>query len=516
MDPAPEPRDYAQRLAKGSTIVFTAMVLSGFVGFLLRVFLAHSLSLSDYGLFYAVFAFVSFFTIFCDLGLNSAIVKHIPEFSVRREFGAVKSSIVLTALFQAMFAFFVAAMLFIFSGQISLAVFRTGAAVTPLQILSAWFFVTAFYQLIRSSFQGFQNMPAYALMDTFWIMLVLLAAVLSVGVLGQGVKGVASAYLIATLVMFASALAYLVRRYQRFFKEKMLITKTLLKRLFVFALPVFIGGLGGIIMGYMATIMITVTRTLPEVGYYQAAQPTASVLLYFVGALTAVFFPMVSELWAKREKKLLVEGLRFLTKFSFILILPFAFLFIAFPEIVIRLLFGEGYLAGAVTLQILACSAIVSTLFAVLSCAIVGIGKPVVNMKVVGAMACLDFVGNLLLIPPYGIEGAAIATLSACTLGLVLMFYYARKFVGSTVPASPLLKTVIGGALTLLLIFGLKFILVLPPWPETFAVMILGLLFYGVWILATKAITRDDLRLIKNIVPMPKWLIRVAGKFIKS
>ena len=94
------------------------------------------------------------------------------------------------------------------------------------------------------------------------------------------------------------------------------------------------------------------------------------------------------------------------------------------------------------------------------------------------------------------------------------MFYYARKLVKFTVPASSLLKTLVGGVLTLLLIFGLKSILVLPPWPEAFAVVIPSLVFYGVWILATKAITKDDLRLVAWIVPMPRWLVRAAGRFV--
>lgn len=56
--------------------------------------------------------------------------------------------------------------------------------------------------------------------------------------------------------------------------------------------------------------------------------------------------------------------------------------------------------------------------------------------------------------------------------------------------------------------------LVLPLWREAFAVMIPSLLFYGVWILATKAVTKDDLRLVVRIVPMPKWLVRAAGRFV--
>jgi Na+-driven multidrug efflux pump len=145
-----------------------------------------------------------------------------------------------------------------------------------------------------------------------------------------------------------------------------------------------------------------------------------------------------------------------------------------------------------------------------------GTGRPVILMKVVGFMACLNIVGNLALIPPYGIEGAAVATFAAHLLGLLLLAYYSRKLVKFSMPLSSLLKTLVGGTLTLSLIFSLKFILVLSPWLEAFAVMIPSLLFYVAWILATKAITRDDLKLINEIVPMPKWLVRITEKFLRG
>jgi O-antigen/teichoic acid export membrane protein len=121
----------------------------------------------------------------------------------------------------------------------------------------------------------------------------------------------------------------------------------------------------------------------------------------------------------------------------------------------------------------------------------------------------------LLLIPPYGIEGAAVASLCSFLLGVLILFHYTKKFVKFTTPVLSLFKTLIGGVLTLLLILGLKFAIVLPPWPEAFAVVIPSLLFYGVWILATKAITKDDLELIARIVPMPRWLVKVARRFVR-
>jgi len=508
-----DPKNYARRLVKGSTIVFTGLIAAGLVGFLLRMFLARNLSVADYGLFYAVFSLVSFFSLFRDLGLNSALVKYIPEFQVHRDFRSIKSAIISVTLFQAIFALLITALLFVFSDWFALEFFKSEAAVGPLQILSIWFFIMVFYSVIRSVFQGLQNMLIYSALEFSWITLVLFWSIILVGDFCLGPFGVASAYLLSTLVMNALGLVYFRMRYQRVFEGKPANVKLLSKKLFMFALPVFIGSLGVMILSYMDTIMLTIFRTLPEVGYYQAAQPTASILWTFVVALTTVLFPMVSELWAKREQVLLSTTLHFSIKFLFVLIVPAALTFIAFPDIILRLLFGDEYLAGVTALRILSGGMVVYMFFAILANVMSGINKPSINTKVVVAMACLNFLGNLLLIPKYGIEGAAITTFCSYLFGTFALFRYSKKYVKFVMPTSYLFKTSVGGMLTLFLISALKFVIVLPPWPEAFIVMILSLIFYVGWILLSKALTEDDLRLIAQILPMPKWLIKIARKF---
>jgi len=508
----PESKDYAKRLVKGSTIVFTAFIASEVIGVFLRMFLARSLTIEEYGLFYAVFTLVSFFILFRDLGLGSSLVKYIPEFTIRKQFAEIKSSIASVLLVQATFGFIVSAVLFLFSDYMALAIFRTLDASLPLRILSIWFFAAMLYPLMQNTFQGFQNMPAYASVSVFSILSVLLPAMLFVGVLGLGVSGVALAYLLAAVVIGFSSLIFFIRRYPHVFQEKVSITKPLLKKLFTFALPLLIGAVAGLIISYTDTIMITIFRNLTDVGFYQVASPTARILWYIPLALTVILFPMISELWTRRKQALMGKMTHFLIKFSFVVIMPITFIFIAFPEIVINLLFGPGYLAGTTALQILAVTAIVYTPFMIFAQVMTGIGRPVILMKVVVFMACLNLVGNLALIPPYGIEGAAVATFTAHLLGLLLLAYYSRKFTKFSMPLSSLLKTLVGGTLTLLLILSLKFILVLSPWLEAFVVMIPSLLFYGVWILTTRAITRDDINLINEIVPMPRWITRFAKR----
>jgi O-antigen/teichoic acid export membrane protein len=506
-------RKYASRLVKGSAIVFVSLIASQFVAFLLRVFLARSLTVVEYGLFYAVLTFVSFFGLFRELGFGSALAKYIPEFNLKRQFGKLKSSIAFTLSLCAVLSLFIMAIMFLFSGQIASGFFRTETAVPIIQILAVWFFVSIF-TLFLNVFQGFQDMPVYALIQFLRNFLDLILAVVIVGYFGFGVTGVALVYLIELSAIAVLAFVILRHRYHFIFKAKMFITKPLVKKLSFFALPVFLGGLGGLIISYMSTLMITGLRSLSEVGFYQTALSLSQFLWYLPTALVTVFFPMVSEFWARREKKLLSGALHLLVKFSFIVIVPAVIIFIAFPEIIINLLFGPAYLAGATAMQILSATAVVYTLFMILSYTMQGIGKPIVSTKVVAVMAVCNLVGNLILIPPYGIEGAAIATFVSYLLGMVLMFYYSKEFMKFTALSSPLLKTACGGLLTLLLILGLKSIIELNPWPEAFVVMIPSLVFYGAWILVTKAVTRDDLRLIARIVPTPGWLVRAARKLV--
>ncbi|MDI6820365.1 MAG: flippase [Candidatus Hodarchaeaceae archaeon] len=511
----PEPEGYAKRLVKGSAIVFIALVASGFIAFFLRMFLARSLSVAEYGLFYAIFALISIFGMFRDLGLGAALVKYIPEFAVRKQFDNIKSSVAILVLLQALLAFPITAALFLFSDQIAIAVFGTESASQIIKFLSIWFFTMIFFYTFQPTFQGFQNMPIYASMEFFNIFFVLLFAVLFLSVWGLGLGGVAFAYLCSSLALAVLGSIIFLKKYFHVFKEKAQITKPLMTKLLKFGLPVFLSTLGIFILVYTDTIMITLFRTLKEVGFYQAAQPAAHILWYFPMALTTVLFPMISELWVKREEKLLGQTLHFLIKFSFVLIIPAALVFIAFPEIVLHLLF-PGYEAGSAALQILAAAMVITTLHVILSSTMAGIGKPIVTTKVVAVMACLNVIMNLLLIPHYGIEGAAAATFASTLIGFFLMLYFALKLVKFTLPAALLLKTISGGLLTLLLIFGLKSIIVLSPWLELLIVMMPSLLFYAMWVLVTRGLTIGDLELIKEVAPPLKRLIDVAKKLARS
>ena len=492
---------YARRLVRGSAVVFTCMAAAALVAFFLRMFLARELPVEDYGLFYALLTLVSFFNLFRDLGLNSALVKFLPEFRARGEKRALRSSLSLVALLQTFPSLLLFSLLFLLSGWFSSSFFRNPAALLPFRILLLWFFFNTFYQLLRSAFQGLQDMVAYSLADLLWILIILCSAYFTVGVLGRGVEGVALAYLLSTCLMTGAELGYLRLKYPEVLGRP---DRREARRLFSFALPVLVGGLGVLVLAYTDTLMLTLFKGTGEVGLYQAAQPLAGLLGYFVGALTAVLLPLVSEMWAGRKRREMGVILSFLLRFSLAVVLPFTLVLLAFPEVVVRLVFGQGYLGGVNALRILSCNAVAYSLFAILGVAVAGIGRPFLATEAVGFMAGFNFLSNLLLIPRFGAAGAALTTLLSTVLGVLLLLRYSHSTLRLSLKPGSLLKIVTGGILTLLLISGLKWVLRLPPWPEAFVVLVPSFLLYGLWLLHTSSLTKEELELLFRMLSLPR------------
>ena len=91
---------YTKFAVKGVITILIISILAAFLCYLVRVILAKNLSLEEFGLFYAIFAFLGMFGIFKSFGFDKALVKFIPEFMHKKEDNFIKSSIIYVALIQ--------------------------------------------------------------------------------------------------------------------------------------------------------------------------------------------------------------------------------------------------------------------------------------------------------------------------------------------------------------------------------------------------------------------------------
>ena len=62
--------NYTKHAVKGTAVVFIVSILAGILGYIVRLALARGLSVEDFGLFYAVFAFLALLGVFKSFGFD--------------------------------------------------------------------------------------------------------------------------------------------------------------------------------------------------------------------------------------------------------------------------------------------------------------------------------------------------------------------------------------------------------------------------------------------------------------
>ena len=183
---------------------------------------------------------------------------------------------------------------------------------------------------------------------------------------------------------------------------------------------------------HLDTIMLKFMTTDTDVGYYGAATKIKTILVSIVTSLGTVLLPRVSYYIQKKQ----INAFRNVTKkalnFVLLLAVPLTVYFIIFAKQGILFLSGNEYEGAIIPMQI-----IMPTLLLIGITNILGIQilvplkkeKYVLYSEIAGAIT--DLILNALLIPRFKSAGAAIGTVAAEFVVLIVQYSVLRKEVGS-------------------------------------------------------------------------------------
>ena len=168
-----------QRIVRGVSLSFVFIILGSLLGYLFRKLLTSTLSVAEYGLFFSVVSFYSFFMLFIDLGLEQAATKHIVEFRLQKQYDKIRALGCSILFFQFSLSSLLYLLVLLFADKIALSYFHTAAAVPALQLLGIWFVTTPLILFLASLLLGFQRTTWYTALDFFRMgFVVLVSAVL--------------------------------------------------------------------------------------------------------------------------------------------------------------------------------------------------------------------------------------------------------------------------------------------------------------------------------------------------
>lgn len=230
----------------------------------------------------------------------------------------------------------------------------------------------------------------------------LIVALVSVGL---GVASVGYAYLIAAAA--ACVLAHvLLHRLVSLAGEYRLHVREMAR----FSAPLVVAGILGQLLTRTDTIMLGWLSRSYEVAMYNAARPLAGGILIVLSAFGFLYLPMMSRLDANSKRERMDRIYKTTTKWIYVVTFPAFLTFVVFPEDVLRVFFGAEYVDGAPALVILSVGFFVNALLGRNRETLSALGLTTYLLVSNSLAFAVNVVANLLLIPRFGLVGAASAS----------------------------------------------------------------------------------------------------------
>jgi O-antigen/teichoic acid export membrane protein len=201
------------------------------------------------------------------------------------------------------------------------------------------------------------------------------------------------------------------------------------------SLPIVIAGIMGTIFLNIDIVMLGFLADQRQVGLYVGVSKIYVIALMVGGLISSAFSPALAAAWPKDEE-MRTRYREFMSAVMFVGA-PVAALGIAFPGEIITIIFGSEFIGAQAAMIILMIAVLFGHGCIVSDSALITWNDQTAQMVIYMVGAAVNVVLNLILIPRFGIEGAAMATLAAQLLilaGLMgrvwFKFHHAAILVG--------------------------------------------------------------------------------------
>ncbi|MEE9189144.1 MAG: polysaccharide biosynthesis C-terminal domain-containing protein, partial [Candidatus Neomarinimicrobiota bacterium] len=222
-------------------------------------------------------------------------------------------------------------------------------------------------------------------------------------------------------------------------------------KLLKFSTPLMFAMIIGTILNWTDIMMLGFFTNIESVGLYHPAARTAGLIRVILLAFSGIYMPMMAQYFSKNDSIRMQMLIKLVARWILTLAVPCLILLLTFPSKVM-LLFGVQYVEAQGVLQILAIAIFIQTISGIGGSTLVVTGYPKVNLYNALAALGVNITLNIILIPQFGIMGAALATLISLIIIAVARIVEIRLLNQLTLVNMKYLKPIIAGAVTAIVI----------------------------------------------------------------
>ena len=535
------------KILKGTAILGIAGIFVKILGAVFRIPLTALIGTEGMAYYGYAYPLYSLFLVIATAGIPVAISRMVSEKIAYNDFSGAQRVFRVSRWLLLAIGVFAFAVCFFGAELIAKYVSKDMGAVLPIKAIAPALIFVPVMSAYRGYFQGRQNMNPTAISQFIeQIFRVAVGLILASVMVAQGLEMAAAgatfgatvgsiAGLLIIMLKYAlnkKAINYHIRQSRQIHTERRKKEKTMaiVKQILIIAIPITIGASILPLVNFADSAIVT--RRLLDGGFtdVEARELWGQLSGYcntMVGlpqvltqAVAVAMVPAIAAAYKLRNRAEIDENINLGMRISMIIGMPCAAGMIALAEPILLLLFSSeaaSAISAAPTLMVMCLGVPLMALLQTTNGILQGVNRQVLPMKnlAIGAVAKIILTYVLVAIPSLNIKGAAIGSVFVYGIALILNLRDMKRYTKVRVDfmltyIKPTAASVIMGVCAFAsykILFGALGSNSL----ATLGAVVVGVIVYAVLILATKAITKEEI----GRLPKGGKLVKILDKFIK-
>jgi len=478
------------KIGQTSLVVFLSKLLGSALGFLATLYFARELGAEILGIYALILTVVGWLALAGKFGVGKATTKRISEEIEQDEFFSAGGFVV--AVLAVVISFLVLLIQPVLESYVS--EFDSHVDVSVVWFVIAILFVHLFYHFILHTLRGQRMVHLAGFLDPVKIVCQSLTQVALV-LLGYGLLGMLVGYVVGGIIIGTIGIVWIT-------VGPTLPEKKHFSSLFDYAKYSWLGGLKSKAFNEVDILILGIFVPSALVGVYSVAWSISKFLDLFGTAVRETMFPEISRSSAQESKQAAAEMIEDSLAYTGLIAIPGLIGGLLLDDRLLRL-YGEEFIDGTTVLGLLILAILFYSYQKQLVNGLNGLGRPDIAFRINAVFAILNIILNFLLIWMYDIEGAAIATAFSVFVSLVHAYYTLSQLITFDIPYSALSRQ--WGAAFLMggVVLGIREIVEITEAITHNAIIVIGLVFLGAgtYFLTLLAISSDFRNAIERNIP---------------
>lgn len=422
---------YFEELFKKGSIAFIYKVAGLALGYIFTLLITRTLGAESMGIYALSTTILAIITTFGNLGFSTALLRFVSEYSTLNRRDLLKEIYLKATKIIIPFSIILTILLFSLSNFISEYIFNSPDLSIYFRLISLAVLPSILSMINLESLRGLKKIKEYAFISNISIAGLSLFSLLILLIFFRN----SSLPIVALLISHAFIAMYSYKVWRKHSKIQGITVKNELKteNIMKVALPLLFSSSLFLVIDWTDTIMLGIYSTEIDVGIYHVCLKLAlltSITLYAINSIAA---PKFAEYYAKRDLKSLEMIVHQSTRLMFWTSVPIVLIYLIFPSFVLGI-FGSDFKKGAIALIFLSIGQFVNVISGSVGYFLQMTGKEKVFQYIIFAATIINIILNMILIPRYGINGAAFASMVSISFwNLTSMFYIRANFKITTI-----------------------------------------------------------------------------------